>query len=364
MTESGATSLSANVSTRSATSFTFPITAAQAAAQACCRVKMNSGRRQEHMDFPIDPKMSARGSEDLEDLLAEGGDVKPENSNSGLEVDPEDLTRYSASASGSVSVSEEDKSGHSYNSDSKLQSDVVKVAIDSATITSGQEVELSLEAASASVLNSVASGDAAVYQYASGEWKEVKGSTLSVNTLENTVSLSLNSVSNAYLQNLGLKVLESMPSSGLAIYQAGRGYVPLQASSQEGTFSIRTKAAQVGAAATKYVQYNFPNPFNLKTKTVSFVNSLGSGVSGTINGAYIVAAPTGSGSVSIKIKIFNLAGDLVREFNETGTAGSYNYVHWDGKNSDGSDVASGVYFAVVDAPGSDKKKPIKMVVVK
>jgi hypothetical protein len=55
---------------------------------------------------------------------------------------------------------------------------------------------------------------------------------------------------------------------------------------------------------------------------------------------------------------------MVREFSTTGTAGQYNYVEWDGKNTAGDDVASGVYFAVVDAPGAPNKKPIKLVVVK
>ena len=55
---------------------------------------------------------------------------------------------------------------------------------------------------------------------------------------------------------------------------------------------------------------------------------------------------------------------MVRQFDTVGNRGEYNYIEWDGKNTSGSDVASGVYFAVVDAPGAPKKEPIKMVVVK
>ena len=62
--------------------------------------------------------------------------------------------------------------------------------------------------------------------------------------------------------------------------------------------------------------------------------------------------------------IYNVAGDMVREIQQTSTAGRYNYFHWDGRNTAGNDVASGVYLAVVDAPGSSKKDHIKMVVVK
>jgi flagellar hook assembly protein FlgD len=128
-------------------------------------------------------------------------------------------------------------------------------------------------------------------------------------------------------------------------------------------FSVGLAPSTSTVTAIGYHQYNFPNPFNLKDKTVT-LRSGTSGVPTTIRGTYIVVAPTGSGSAEINIKIYNVAGDMVRELSGTGTAGKYNYFHWDGKNTSGSDVASGVYFAVVDAPGAPKKEPIKMVVVK
>jgi hypothetical protein len=136
---------------------------------------------------------------------------------------------------------------------------------------------------------------------------------------------------------------------------------PLAATSGSGLFAIGT-AASGGVAATKYLQYNFPNPFNLKTKTVSLRTGTGANIGTSITGTYIVVAPTGSGT--IKVKIFNVAGDLVRDLSESGTGSQYNYIHWDGKNNKGDYVASGVYFAAVDAPGAPSKEPIKMVVVK
>ena len=120
-------------------------------------------------------------------------------------------------------------------------------------------------------------------------------------------------------------------------------------------------AAAGGVAASKYMAYNFPNPFNLVTKTVTLRTGT-SGVNTSIRGTYIVVAPTASGTAMVKI--FNVAGDLVREFSTSVTGSQYNYIEWDGRNDSGGDVASGVYFAVIDAPGAPKKEPVKMVLVK
>ncbi len=146
--------------------------------------------------------------------------------------------------------------------------------------------------------------------------------------------------------------------------KTAKGYRTNPRAMATGTAIFAVGVAQVGGvSAVGYHQYNFPNPFNLKQKTVT-LRSGTSGVGTSIRGTYIVVAPTGSGSTNIKIKIYNVAGDMVREFNTPGTRGQYNYTEWDGKNTAGDDVASGVYFAVVDAPGAPKKEPIKMVVVK
>ncbi|MBI4063607.1 MAG: carboxypeptidase regulatory-like domain-containing protein [Elusimicrobia bacterium] len=163
------------------------------------------------------------------------------------------------------------------------------------------------------------------------------------------------------------------PASGF--YVAGRGYGamaaasdgrqfnPLTHSASSGTSTFAVVVAAAGAANTdgKFKQYNLPNPFNLKNKTLT-LRAGSEGVASTIRGTYIVITPTASGNGAIRI--YNLAGDLVRELKDTVTGNQYNYFHWDGKNDSGNDVASGVYFASIDAPGADKKKPVKMVLVK
>ena len=51
------------------------------------------------------------------------------------------------------------------------------------------------------------------------------------------------------------------------------------------------------------------------------------------------------------IKIYTLAGDLVRELADSDADG---VVAWDGKNGNGQDVASGVYFALLKGGGDTK----------
>ncbi|MEK6544205.1 MAG: FlgD immunoglobulin-like domain containing protein [Elusimicrobiota bacterium] len=137
-------------------------------------------------------------------------------------------------------------------------------------------------------------------------------------------------------------------------------YNPLAGNFGSGSFMVGVAAAG-GVAASKYMAYNFPNPFNLVTKTVTLRTGT-SGVNTSIRGTYIVVAPTASGTAMVKI--FNVAGDLVREISVSVTGSQYNYIEWDGRNDSGGDVASGVYFAVIDAPGAPKKEPVKMVLVK
>lgn len=127
--------------------------------------------------------------------------------------------------------------------------------------------------------------------------------------------------------------------------------------------------------------FNFPNPFNLKSKTRSANNTPGSGSFGSgdtlpaTEGTYFrIGVPAGiSGDASIKI--YNVAGELVSDTTIGGIdtrststgcttgAGCWYYSSWDGRNSSGEFVASGVYFAVVKV-GDLKAKTFKMTVIK
>lgn len=122
--------------------------------------------------------------------------------------------------------------------------------------------------------------------------------------------------------------------------------------------------------------FNFPNPFNLETKTRSLNLNAGGGsftsgavqvtTRGTIIRVGVPRALAGHG----KLRIYTLAGELVREYDcgwldgAAGVSGSgtYYYFEWDGRNSSGRDVASDVYFGEIKIGGSGKFW--KMAVVK
>lgn len=84
---------------------------------------------------------------------------------------------------------------------------------------------------------------------------------------------------------------------------------------------------------------NYPNPFNAST-TIKF------------------ALPV-DGKVSLKI--YNVAGQLVKEYQQQMNAG-YRSITWDGTNASGKVVASGVYFYKLQA--ADFTKTLKMTLLK
>jgi hypothetical protein len=84
---------------------------------------------------------------------------------------------------------------------------------------------------------------------------------------------------------------------------------------------------------------NYPNPFNAST-TIKF------------------ALPV-DGKVSLKI--YNVAGQLVKEYQQEMNAG-YRSITWDGTNASGKVVASGVYFYKLQA--ADFTKTLKMTLLK
>jgi hypothetical protein len=208
----------------------------------------------------------------------------------------------------------------------------------------------------------------ALYVYDSGtnEW-EALTDEISVDPVNGTVSGFIN-FGDVVASQLNISSKSGMKTTSvkgqMSALRTATGYRnnPRALASGSVTFAVGISTSG-GVAPTDgaYHQYNFPNPFNLETKTVTRRDS-----TQTIRGTYIVLAPTGTLDtlVSVKVRIYNVAGDLVREFDTTSTAGRYNYIEWDGKNTAGDDVASGVYFAAVDAPGAPKKEPIKMVLVK
>lgn len=97
----------------------------------------------------------------------------------------------------------------------------------------------------------------------------------------------------------------------------------------------------------EYRVYTYPNPYNKKTATDQLSLKIG--------------IPAGSNR-DVKVKIFNIAGELVREISAANKAPGYHDVIWDRKNDGGQEVASGVYIAQVEAGGEEKI--IKIAIIK
>lgn len=88
---------------------------------------------------------------------------------------------------------------------------------------------------------------------------------------------------------------------------------------------------------------NYPNPFNPST-TISY------------------AIPEDNGQVAVRLNVFNIRGQLVRTLvDQSQGPGTYN-VNWDGADSRGRRIGSGVYFYRLVA--ADFVSTRKMVVLK
>jgi len=115
--------------------------------------------------------------------------------------------------------------------------------------------------------------------------------------------------------------------------------------------------------------YNFPNPFNLLAKEVTLNDTSIPNEKRTITGTMIHFGLPAGVSGNVEIKIYNVAGELVRTLKgaqyglDNLTADAHYYVEWDGKNDYGKKVASGVYIGRFTV--NDKyEKFFKMAVIK
>ncbi|MBI4056925.1 MAG: hypothetical protein HY399_05180 [Elusimicrobia bacterium] len=106
--------------------------------------------------------------------------------------------------------------------------------------------------------------------------------------------------------------------------------------------------------------FNFPNPFNLETKTLSLIHSAAApSVRGTLIHVGLPAALSGD----VKVEIYNVAGERVKTLDMGNlSGGSYYYAEWDGRNDSGKDAASGVYIGMVKVGSS--KKFFKMALIR
>ncbi|MDD2805963.1 MAG: carboxypeptidase-like regulatory domain-containing protein [Elusimicrobiales bacterium] len=195
------------------------------------------------------------------------------------------------------------------------------------------------------------------YNDGTGKWEQLSG-VATVNPLKGTVKVKLRTLAS---------VLSVRPGRYQANRFDGKQYrVSAVGSSTSGTFAVvRPSIAGNAYAGSKLKVFNYPNPFNLKSKTVN--NSQGAALSGTTEGTVIhVEVPAGNGGEG-HVRIYTLAGELVNDLRTNFTAGAHNYVLWAGNNKAGQPVANGVYYGVVELAGKSPDREdatFKMVVVK
>lgn len=121
------------------------------------------------------------------------------------------------------------------------------------------------------------------------------------------------------------------------IYNSGEGE-NLQVVSFTPEFEV--DASFKGTKPTVYaLSQNYPNPFNPST---SFVLSLPE-------------------ATDYSVRIYNVAGQLVKDFNGHASAAGNVTITWDGKNNRGAQVSSGMYFFRAEANGFEETRKMMML---
>lgn len=212
--------------------------------------------------------------------------------------------------------------------------------------------------------------DAAVFTFdqAQQKWISVPG-VQTIDPVQGTISVK------------GIKTLSSVLSvrgqgaKGLMAVSDGRSYRPagVTVSTDSGSFAILRPSQVNGGAFTGTIVkvYNFPNPFNLETKsvTLSAASSVcgGSAVNPIITDGTVIKyeIPSGISGTGV-IRIYTTSGRLVREVDAGPISpNTCYYMQWDGKNKNGQPVANGVYYGVLSVGGHKQASgTFKLAVIK
>ncbi len=198
------------------------------------------------------------------------------------------------------------------------------------------------------------------YNTVSGKWDTVPG-LATVNPVKGTVTVKLKKLASVL----------SLRNAGPQAVFDGRKYVvrPQGAggsTSTTGTFAVLNYAGDALPAGSKLKVFNYPNPFNLKTKAMSNNHNAATMPATTYGTMIHVEVPAGNGG-ACHIRIYTLAGELVKDISDTCKDNAYNYFAWDGRNKNGQEVANGVYYGVVTLSGKSpdrKDATFKMAVIK
>ena len=311
-----------------------------------------------------DDSDDGKGKKNNEAAIDQGGDDP-----SALVVPPGVITPLSAAAVPVCTFKGEDKDSTDPTLAAKVDAlgadafagNLYTVALSSVTINEdkGLQVTLAYDKSNSSLTDlGVAS-----YNSTTQEWTPLDA-VATVNPVKGTVKVKLKQLASV------LSVKNKGPRPTFASFN-GREYAVRPQAAGSGSWSATLAVIKPSVAGTdvfsgsKLKVFNYPNPFNLKDKAIS--NLHGATLPGSTYGTVIhVEVPAGNGGPG-HIRIYTLAGELVRDLSADFTAGSYNYVVWDGRNKGGQEVANGVYYGIIKMTGKKPKlkdATFKMAVIK
>jgi len=207
-----------------------------------------------------------------------------------------------------------------------------------------------------------------IYQQdADNNWQEVPGN-YTVDPMLGVLSVDVAGLTNAYAGTSAVRTPLGRKRAGMSSVVNGR-YRPSAVGTQSGRFAVLTAPPIAGVpySGSDFDVYNMPNPFDLKTKTVTLSGDAGASAGayttvGTVIKYHLPADKAGS----LKFVIYNLAGEKVRTFNMgSSDPGKVHYFEWDGRNETNQNCASGVYFLMTFLDGKQMgSKAHKMAIIK
>jgi len=103
---------------------------------------------------------------------------------------------------------------------------------------------------------------------------------------------------------------------------------------------------------------NYPNPFNAST-TLNYTLPQVIGERYKVKGG-----PNTSHLIPITLKVYNILGQVVRTLVDGKQRPGYYSIVWDGKDDNGMDVSSGIYFCRLEVEGLKAERTRKMVLLR
>lgn len=343
------------------------------------RILATDGVNEFYEDILFGPKLEARAKKDMAGEIAEGGQMEIDSTGydtTKIGLDPGSMTpanvtqttvrtgaaevpvggflsalpNFQLSKTGNAKSDAMDKLVKSI-----VASDVYEINLDGAQLNKSVTLTLnySRDTVGEDELNSLQIGR---YNAATGKWELVQG-IVTADPLTSTVSLDVDSIGGT---NANPAQKSDWDGKRFAINRAA-------ATSQSGIYAVFLQDPNTvkGYTGNDFTIFNFPNPFDLKSKSVDTQDDYSTDKY-SVTGTMIKYAMPARYSGEVKFYIYNIAGEMVRELDlGTKDGGYYYYAEWDGRNDSGEDCASGIYLLIAKCEGKKiNDKVLKMAIIK